>query len=357
MTAPQVFVYAPVEEARPTYDEMRALGCELIMGKDYWHHAPRRENQLEMIAMAAASDAMHGTSIRNTPITAEVLRASETLRIVAKYSIGVDEVDVDAATDLGILVTNAPTEANWGSVAEGTMAIMLALFKRVRERDAYIKAGKWRADHLVGTYVGARDDGYSGLTVGIVGLGRVGGRVAELLRPWRVRLLACDPYVPDARFRQCGATNVDFPTLLRESDVVSLHVTLTRETRHLMGAEQFAMMKPTAVFLNTSRGKVVDENALIEAIERNVIWAAGIDAFEQEPPPPESRIRRLGDRVLLSPHYTFASHGAGLGPGARIATDALLAAIRGRLPDEGCIVNKDAIPRWLERFGGRAMLP
>ena len=357
MASPLVFVYAPAKADHGSYAELQSLGCELLFGNDYWQEKPDPKNQREMIAMAAGCDAMHGGSIRNTPITREVLEASETLRIVAKYSIGVDEVDLEAATELGILVTNAPTEANWGSVAEGTMAMMLALYKRVRERDAYIKEGNWRKEELIGTYVGSRADGYPGLTVGLIGLGRVGGRFAELLRPWRVQLLVYDPYIPDERFREYGARRVDLETLLRESDVVSMHVVLTPETHHMIGPAEFDLMKPTAVFLNTARGKVVDEKALVDALLQDKIWAAGIDAFEQEPPPPDSPIRKLGHRVLLSPHYTFVSRGGGLEQGVRIATDAVTSSLRGQLPDEDCIYNREAIPRWLERFGGRPVRP
>ena len=112
----------------------------------------------------------------------------------------------------------------------------------------------FRSSQLQGTYLGSRADGYSGITLGLIGLGRIGSRIATLLRPWKMRILAADPYVPDAKFLEHGVTRVDLPTLLRESDVVSLHVVLTRETRHMISTEQLAMMKPTAILINTSRG-------------------------------------------------------------------------------------------------------
>ena len=123
------------------------------------------------------------------------LTISPQLRLVGKYTIGVDDVDVEAASALGVLVTHCPTEANWGGVAEGALALMLALLKRIRERDRLVKAGGWREPPIYGTYVGKRADGYAGITIGIVGLGRAGGRVADLLRPWGARVLAADPYV------------------------------------------------------------------------------------------------------------------------------------------------------------------
>src|SRR5204863_1627637 len=128
-------------------------------------------------------------------------------------------------TDLGILVTHSPTESNWGGVAEGTITMMLAMLKRVRERDRNLKESQgWRDQNLQGTYVGSRADGYAGITLGLIGLGRIGSRIATLMRPWKMRILATDPYVPDAKFAEHGVTRVDLDTLLAESDVVSLHV-------------------------------------------------------------------------------------------------------------------------------------
>src|ERR1044071_6399270 len=126
---------------------------------------------------------------------------------------------------------------------------MLVLLKKIRERDAYLKSdGAWRDPSLVGTYVGSRKDGYAGITIGIIGLGRGGSRLADLLRPWGARVIACDPYVPESKFADHGVTRVDFATLLRESDVVTSHVYLNRKPRHMIGAEQFAQMKRSAIF-------------------------------------------------------------------------------------------------------------
>ena len=348
MPEKRVFMFALTdgdEYARRTLEE---AGCRLVVGKASWDSA-LASNEEEMSRMAQECDALIGSSIRNSPITRKILQSSEGLRIVAKYTIGVDDVDVEAATELGILVAHAPTESNWGGVAEGTMASMLGVLKKLRERDAHIKEGGWSADKLRGTYVGARADGYEGITVGIVGLGRVGGRFAELLRPWRANILAYDPYIDPARFDAHGAKAVDFHTLLRESDIVSLHVVLNRETRHMMGAAELSMMKPSAVLINTARGTVVDEKALVTALENEVIAAAAIDAFEEEPLPLDSTLRKLGDRVLLSPHIVSGNVGTGLGPGIEWATESVLKALDGEVPDN--VFNKEVIPQWQRRFG------
>lgn len=348
----KVFVFAPADESGESHKKLQDQRCELILGKPAWD-TPQGSNEAEIAGLAAGCDALVGTSIRCTPISRTIMRGSDRLRIVAKYTIGVDDVDVEAATELGILVTHSPTESNWGGVAEGTVTAMLTLLKKSRERDRHLKAGGWRDSRLQGTYVGSRADGYAGLTIGLIGLGRIGSRVATLLRPWNVRMLATDPYVPDTKFAQHGVTRVDLPTLLRESDVVSLHVVLTRETRHMIGAPQLALMKPTAIFINTSRGPCVQEPALIEALLRGQIAGAALDVFEQEPLSSDSPLRNLGDKVLLSPHNVSNNVGSGLGPGIRWATDSVLAALRGEVPDN--VYNREVIPRWQSRFGGASV--
>jgi phosphoglycerate dehydrogenase-like enzyme len=172
-----------------------------------------------------------------------------------------------------------------------------------------------------------------------------------------MRVIAYDPYVPDYRFLEFGVEPVDLDTLLRESDVVTLHVILNTETRHMMGAEQFALMKPTAIFVNTSRGGAVDERALARALKSGQIQAAGIDVFEDEPIARDSALRRLGDKVMLSPHMISANQGGGLGGlghGSVWAAESVLRALAGELPDH--VFNTDVIPLWLERFGGKSVL-
>jgi phosphoglycerate dehydrogenase-like enzyme len=354
MTRAKVFVFAPVADDGQAHRRLQDNGCELVLGKASWD-TPQGNSEPEMVAMASGSDALMGTSIRNAPINRTIMQSSERLRIVAKYTIGTDDVDVDAATELGILVAHSPTESNWGGVAEGTITAMLTMLKKARERDRLLKdSGGWRDAKLQGTYLGARADGYAGITLGLIGLGRIGSRIATLLRPWKMRILATDPYVPEAKFAEQGVTRVDLPTLLRESDVVSLHVVLTRETRHLIAAKELALMKPTAILINTSRGPCVQEPALIEALLRNQIGGAALDVFEEEPLAQDSQLRNLGDKVLLSPHMVSSNVGSGLGPGIRWATESVLAALRGEVPDN--VYNKDVIPRWQRRFGGTSVL-
>ena len=352
---PKVFIFAPSDPSGESHRRLEQAGCELALGKASWH-TPQGDREDEIVATARDCDAMCGTSIRSTPITRRIMEGADKLRIVGKYTIGCDDVDVDAATRLGILVTHSPTESNWGGVAEGMIANMLCLLKKIRERDSWLKAGgEWRKEELTGTYVGSRaSDGYQGLTIGLIGLGRHGGRVAQLLRPWRVRLLACDPLIAPSRFLEHDAQAVDLPTLLAQSDVVSMHCYLSKDTFHLMSDAQFKLMKPSAIFLNQARGQTVDEQALIRALQEGRVAAAALDVFEVEPLPEDSPLRHMGDKVILSPHMISSNVGSGLGPGVRWTTESVLTALRGDVPDN--VFNPEVIPAWKERFGGRSLL-
>jgi phosphoglycerate dehydrogenase-like enzyme len=356
MAKPKVFVFAPADPTGEAHKMLTDAGCELVIGKANWD-SPQGNNEDEMAKMPEGCVALMGTSIRSSPITQKIMRAAKDLRIVAKFTIGVDDVDVDAATEMGILVTHGPTESNWGGVAEGTVTNMLALLKKVRERDRHLKSTSgWRDTALQGTYVGRREsDGYPGIVLGIVGLGRIGTRVANLMRPWGMRIIAYDPYIPESHFTDAGVERIhDLPALLKQADVVSLHVVLTKETHHLMSAEQFAMMKPSAILINTSRGFCVDEEALIEALQNHKIAGAACDVFEQEPLPADSPLRKMDDRMLISPHMISSNHGSGLHPGLIWGTRAVLAALKGEVLDN--VYNKEVIDHWKARFGGKSLI-
>lgn len=346
MTRPGVFVFRTVDTSGDSHRELAAAGCAVTVAEEKL--GPR-----ELLAQARDAHAILGATFRGGTIDREFLASNSRLRIVAKYTIGVDDVDVEAATDLGVLVTHCPTEANWGGVAEGTIAMMLALLKRVRERDAHVKAGAWRSTDLDGIFCGAREDGYAGITVGIIGLGRVGRRVAALLEPWRVKLLATDPYVDAKVFTRAGARRVELEELLAQSDVVTLHCNLTSETRGLMNAACLGRMKADAVLINTARGAIVDLEALCNAIEQRGLRAA-LDVLAEEPPPPGARILKLGDRVLLSPHMVAANRGGTLGPAIPWVTADVLSALRGTVPEH--VYNDAAVPKWRQRFGGKSLL-
>ena len=346
MSRPRVLVYRPVDESGASHRLLEAAGCDVTI-------AAANADRTQLAALAVGADALLGATFRGQMDRA-FLAISPRLRVVARYTIGVDDVDIAAATELGILVTHSPTETNWGGVAEGTLALMLAVLKRVRERDRQVKAGGWREPPIYGTYVGRRADGYAGITIGIVGLGRAGGRVADLLRPWGARVLAVDPYVEPDKFARHGVERTDLETLLREADVVTLHCNLTAETRGFFDRRRLALLKSTAVLINTARGAVVDIEALCEALETGALAAAALDVLPDEPVQHDARILRLGDRVLLTPHMVAANQGGTLGAAVPWATEAVLAALRGELPER--IYNAEAAGVWQARFGGQSLL-
>jgi phosphoglycerate dehydrogenase-like enzyme len=353
MSKPTILIFAPREEPPETVNALEAMGCELVFGDRDWQ-LPRTDHEGAVVDAARDAVALMGTSLRHTPISRRIMQASQRLRIVAKYTVGVDDVDTEAATDLGVMVCHAPTESNCFGVAETTVTYMLTLLKKVAQRDADVRAGKWRTPENFAYYVGSRaSDGFPGQTIGLVGFGRIGTRVAQLLAPWRPRLLAYDPYVPPAHFLTHGVTSVDYETLLRQSDVVSFHVVLTRETRYMFGEKELGHMKPSAIVLNTARGKVIDEKALARAIEAGRLRGAAIDAFEEEPLPMDSPLRKLGDRVLLSPHSASYTEGGELRQGVAWATRSVVTALKGSIPDN--VYNREVIPRWKERFGGASV--
>jgi phosphoglycerate dehydrogenase-like enzyme len=356
MAKPKVFVFAPADPTGVAHKMLEDAGCELILGRANWD-TPMGNDEAEMAKLAQGCDAMMGTSIRSTPITQKIMQASKNLRIVAKFTIGVDDVDVDGATEMGILVTHGPTESNWGGVAEGTITNMLTLLKKARERDRYLKTTTgWRDMKLQGTFVGYREeDGYPGITLGIIGLGRIGTRVAKLMRPWGMRMIGYDPYVPDSKFQQSGVERVqDLPSLLNQADVVTLHVVLTKETRHMMNAETVAMMKPSAILINTSRGSCVDEKAVAAALLDNKIAGAALDVFETEPIAADSPFRKMDDRVLISPHMVSSNHGSGLKTGLLWGTQSVISALKGEVPNY--VYNTEVIDQWKTRFAGKSIL-
>jgi len=353
MTDPKVLVYTPMGGVDAQYSELEDAGCDVNFGDASWRRAFGAEES-NVLPLAQDRDAIIGAVMRGFKFTHEFMAKLPDARIIAKLTIGYDDVDIDAAADLGILVTHSPTEANWGGVAEGTMTMMLTMLKRIREKDRHVREGGWRDDALAGTYLGARQDGYEGITVGIIGLGRIGSRLCDLLAPWRVNLIAHDPYVDESKFAHHNARAVDLETLLRTSDVVTIHSNLTAETEHLISEAQFGLMKPSAILLNAARGPIVDEDALFFALDRNTIAGAALDVFENEPLDLQSPLRGLGDKVLVSPHMVSANKGASLEPAVPWAINAAMTALRGEVPRH--VVNEAAIPKFLERFGGKNLI-
>lgn len=226
-----------------------------------------------------------------TQVTAELLRAGRGLKVVGRAGIGVDNVDVEAATELGVLVVNAPT-ANLISATEHTFALLLGVARRIPEADASTKAGGWNRK-LVGLEL-------QGKNLGIIGFGRIGQRVAERAAAFEMQVLAHDPFLDPAVARRLGITLLPLAELLPVSDVVSLHTPLTEQTRNLLSRERIALLKRGALVINCGRGGVLDEEALCDALESGAVGGAGLDVYAQEPPRDLRLIRH--PRVVCTPH-------------------------------------------------------
>ena len=232
---------------------------------------------------------------------AEQIARLEGVRVISDVAVGYDNVDLDAATRHGILITNTP-DVLTDTTADLAFALMLATARRLVEGHLYVHSGQWRRwaiDLLAGHDVHHK-------TLGIVGMGRIGLAVARRGRGFSMRILYCDARrAPEETERELGLEFVDRERLLRESDFVSLHVPLMESTRHLIGAAELALMKATAILVNTSRGPVVDEAALAEALAAGRIGGAGLDVFEREPEVHPGLLKL--DNVVLEPHIGSAS--------------------------------------------------
>jgi len=228
-------------------------------------------------------------------ITRSVIERAPKLRAIVKYGSkpGSDNVDMAAAKERGILVAYTPG-ANSDSVAEFTLTLALALTKMLPDVMWHIRRGTWRNASCLGVELANK-------TLGIIGLGVIGCKVAEKVSGLRMRVLARDPYASKEKADLVQATLVDLDTLLRESDVVTLHAQLTHETRHMIGKRELSSMKPTAFIINTARGALMDEKALFEALRDRKIAGAALDVFEMEPPSLENPLLTL-DNVTLTPH-------------------------------------------------------
>lgn len=227
----------------------------------------------------------------------DVIEAGKRLRVIARAGVGTDNIDVDAASQRGIVVTNTP-DANTLAAAEHTMAILLAACRNIPEADAAVKSGEWGRNRFMGRQL-------YGKTLGVVGLGRIGIQVAHRAQAFGMKLLAYDPFVAEERARELGLRLVSLPSLLKESDVVTLHAPVTDATRGLMSKANLALMKKTAILVNCARGDLVDEGALAAALAKKQIAGAALDVFQSEPPKDSPLLG--APHVVLTPHLAAST--------------------------------------------------
>jgi phosphoglycerate dehydrogenase-like enzyme len=255
------------------------------------------------------------------------------LRVVARFGVGYDAVDVEAASRRKIVVT-ITAGANEDSVAEQAVALIFGVFRQVPRRDRDVRGGEFRRS------VGAR---IRGKTLGLVGLGRIGRALAWRAVGLGMNVIACDPCADAAYCDEHRINLCQLESLLGTADIVSLHLPGGVETKHIMNAKTLQMMKPSAVLINTARGMLVDEVALVEALKRGTIHAAGLDVFEREPLPADSPLVQL-DNVVVSPHVAGWDYES-IAAMAEISARCVVDLYQGRWP-EGCVVNESIRAGW-----------
>jgi len=288
-SAPRLFVFERFDPTEKSLEWLRERGVELTLGYAMWETPFWRHSEDQLIAKAKGHVGLMGAS--GTRITRRVIESLPELRFVSKFGIGVDSIDIDAATEHGVAVTNTPEESQVTTVCEHAIAMMLALQKQFPTwTQEFMRKGGWRGTVYALAMLGA--------TVGIVGLGRIGRGVAQRLSGWGTRILAYDPYVREAPE---AVTLTDLDSLLERSDIVTLHASPSAENRKLIGRAALARMKPTALLINTGRGWLVDYAALREALAAGRIAGAAIDVYESEPPDPADPLFTLPN-VLCTPH-------------------------------------------------------
>src|SRR5213594_2325677 len=253
----------------------------------------------ELIARTRDADAL---VVVFSPVTRAVMSALEGLKTVVRTGVGYDVIDVPAATELGVIVVNIPDL--WvREVANHALALLLAWNRKIPTLDRQVRAGVWAG----GVPGGA--GALHGETVGIVGLGNIGSAFARRVAALETKVIACDPYVDDARFAALGVERVSLEALAERADYVSVHTLLNAETRHLIGETFFKRMKPTAIVINTSRGSVVDEQALARALKDKRLAGAALDVWETEPLAADNPLLKM-DNVIATPHAAYFSTAA-----------------------------------------------
>jgi D-3-phosphoglycerate dehydrogenase len=305
-----------VEKFKPETLEWLAARAEIVV-VDPWAEPERWEREAPQV------DAVISRKGRIT--RAHMEKSGGRLRIVARTGVGVDasRIDVDAAKEHRIWVTNRPG-VNAAAVAELTFGQMVALARHTHVANRAVKDGRWSE---LGRLIGVE---LAGRTLGIVGMGNIGTRVALRARAFEMQLLVHDPYIPASHVTALGGRWVGLDEVFAESDFVTLHFPFNRETRHLVGAAQFARMKPSAYLINLARGGVMDEDALYRVLSGRKIAGAAIDVLETEPPRKDHPLLQL-DNVILSPHIG-GSTGEATDRGERGAAEEVVRVLQGQRP-------------------------
>jgi D-3-phosphoglycerate dehydrogenase len=316
-----------------------------ITDADYESHEPERKVlsklNVELVKFQCGTE---GEVIKNcwdadallnqyAPITRRVIERLKNARIVVRYGIGVDNIDLKAATERGIFVANVIYETC--DVADHTVALILTLARKIPWVNQKVKEGRWDWREVQPV------ERIKGKTVGIIGFGRIGREVASRMKAFKTEIIAYDPYVPPETFEKKHVKKVDLETLLSISDIIVIHVPLSKETHHLINEKRLSLMKKTALLVNTSRGPVVEEAALYKALKEGWLTAAALDVLEKEPPEKDNPLLRLKN-VLITPHMAWYSTSS-LTEIQTKAAEEVARVLSGHSPRN--LVNKDVLNR------------
>ena len=307
----------------PEREVLAKIGAEIIEAPD-----PSEET---LMRLAREADAIMTCFAQ---VTANVVRAAEKCIVISRYGVGVDNIAVETATGEGIAVTYVPDYCV-DEVSDHVMALLLTWNRQIGFYDAVAKRGEWGGTRSPVPLTRLR-----GRKLGVIGLGRIGRAVAAKAQAFGLDVLCYDPYLAANVPPPPGVALLDLPTLLAQSDYVTVHTPLNGETRGLVGAEQFALMKPSAFIINCARGPIIDEPALVDALSNKVIAGAGLDVMEEAAPPPDHPIFRL-DNVLVTPHVAFLSQQSVLELEVRTA-QATADVLQGQMPE--FLVNPAVLP-------------
>ncbi|USS40129.1 D-2-hydroxyacid dehydrogenase [Thermococcus aggregans] len=277
----KVLVAAPLHEK--AIEILKNAGLEVV-----YEEYPDQERLKELVKDVSA------IIVRSKPkVTKEIIDVAPNLKVIARAGVGLDNIDVEYAKSKGIEIVNAPA-ASSRSVAELAIALMFNVARKVAFADRKMREGVWAKKQCMGFEL-------EGKTLGVVGFGRIGYIVAKIANAIGMNVLIYDVNKNEERAKEVGGKLVELDELLKNSDIVTLHVPLTKETYHMIGERELKLMKPNAILINTSRGAVVDTNALVNALQEGWIAGAGLDVFEEEPLPKDHPLTKL-DNVVLTPH-------------------------------------------------------
>ena len=280
--------------------------------------------------LVEASRVVDGILARAATITKDVL-TSPNLKVVSRHGVGYENVDVEECTRLGIAVTISG-DANSQAVSEHAFALLMAAARNLVVANRIVQSNSWDRNGVVAVELHRK-------TLGIIGLGRIGNRLARQASGFDMKVLVYDPYASDEAIRTAGAIRVELQDLLSRADFISLHVPLTDETRHIIGRAELERMKPSAILANTARGELIDEQALYDALVSGSIAGAGLDVFEEEPPPENHSLLGL-DNVVCSPHVAGQTAEA-LVRTSLASAENVLRVFRGEVPD--VLVNPEVL--------------